>query len=108
MSTLTEVREALPRLSESERYDLLQDLSGTVPSIVKTPGVCGGEACFLRTRVPVWSVIRARELGVSEADILNSYPTLTAEDQLFAILTRPTGDRREICGATSFRARLTK
>lgn len=80
MSTLTEVREALPGLSEAERYDLLLDLSGSVPGIVKLPGVCGGEACFLRTRVPVWSVIRARELGVTEADILRAYPALTAED----------------------------
>lgn len=84
MSTLTEVREALPRLSESERYDLLQHLSGAVPSIVNTPGVCGGDACFLRTRVPVWAVIRARELGVSESDILRSYPALTAEDLVHA------------------------
>ena len=77
MSTLTEVRE-------SERYDLLQHLSGAVPSIVNTPGVCGGDACFLRTRVPVWAVIRARELGVSESDILRSYPALTAEDLVHA------------------------
>lgn len=84
MSTLTEVREALPRLSESERYDLLQDLAGAVPSIVKTPAVCGGEACFLRTRIPVWAVIRARQLGVNEADILRSYPSLTAEDLVHA------------------------
>jgi uncharacterized protein (DUF433 family) len=84
MSTLTDVREALPRLSESERYDLLQDLVGVVPSIVKTPGVCGGEACFVRTRIPVWTVIRARQLGVCEADILRSYPSLTAEDLIHA------------------------
>jgi len=84
MSTLTEVRQALPRLSESERYDLLQDLVGVVPNIVKTPGVCGGEACFIRTRIPVWTVIRARQLGVCEADILKSYPSLTAGDLIHA------------------------
>jgi uncharacterized protein (DUF433 family) len=84
MSTLTEVRQALPRLSDAERYDLLQDLVGVVPSIVKTPGVCGGEACFVRTRIPVWTVIRARQLGVCEADILKSYPSLTAEDLIHA------------------------
>ena len=35
MSTLTEVKEALPRLSEAERYDLLPDLAAAVPNIVK-------------------------------------------------------------------------
>jgi uncharacterized protein (DUF433 family) len=84
MSTLTEVREALPRLTESERYDLLRDLATAVPNIVKTPGVCGGEACFLRTRIPVWTVVRARQLGVSEAGVLESYPALTAEDLVHA------------------------
>jgi len=67
MSTLTEVREALPRLSEAERYDLLRDLAAAVPNIVKTPKVCGGEACFVRTRIPVWTLVRARQLGVSES-----------------------------------------
>jgi uncharacterized protein (DUF433 family) len=84
MSILTEVREALPRLSEAERYDLLRDLAAAVPNIVKTPGVCGGEACFLRTRIPVWTVVRARQLGMSEAAVLESYPALMAEDLVHA------------------------
>ena len=84
MSVLHEVWEVLPRLSSSERYDLLRSLAGAVPNIVKVPGVCGGEACFIRTRIPVWTVIRARQLGVSEADILRSYPSLTAEDLVHA------------------------
>lgn len=74
------MREALPRLTEAERYDLLRDLAAAVPNIVKSPGVCGGEACFLRTRIPVWTIVRARQLGMSEAAVLASYPALTAED----------------------------
>ena len=34
----------------------------------------------MRTRIPVWVLVQARLLGVSEADILRSYPTLRAED----------------------------
>lgn len=48
--------------------------------IVKTPNVCGGNARFVRTRIPVWTVERMRQLGVSEIDILRSYPSLKAAD----------------------------
>jgi uncharacterized protein (DUF433 family) len=44
------------------------------------PGVSGGEPCIVRTRIPVWTLVRARELGLSEGEILRSYPTLVAED----------------------------
>ncbi|HQR09349.1 MAG TPA: DUF433 domain-containing protein [Gemmatales bacterium] len=50
------------------------------PLIVSTPDVCGGTARFIRTRIPVWTVERMRQLGVSENDILRSYPTLRAAD----------------------------
>jgi uncharacterized protein (DUF433 family) len=49
--------------------------------IQKTPGICGGDACIRETRVPVWSVVVARELGVSDADLLRYFVTpLTAAD----------------------------
>ena len=48
--------------------------------IDSNPAVCGGEPCILRTRIPVWLLVQARGLGTSEADILHSYPTLTAQD----------------------------
>jgi uncharacterized protein (DUF433 family) len=32
------------------------------------------------TRIPVWVLEQARRLGISEADLLRSYPTLRAED----------------------------
>ncbi|HBL26317.1 MAG TPA: hypothetical protein DD490_05725 [Acidobacteria bacterium] len=44
------------------------------------PGVCGGEACIVRTRIPVWVLVQARRLNTSEADLLLAYPTLRAED----------------------------
>ena len=42
--------------------------------------MCGGEPRIVRTRIPVWVLVQARRLGVSEADLLRSYPTLRAED----------------------------
>jgi uncharacterized protein (DUF433 family) len=50
------------------------------PSIVTTPGVCGGEARLVRTRIPVWVLERMRQQGASEIDILRSFPTLLAID----------------------------
>lgn len=48
--------------------------------IDKTPGVCGGDACIRHTRIPVWALVQLRQLGTDEADLLRTYPTLTAED----------------------------
>jgi uncharacterized protein (DUF433 family) len=50
------------------------------PGIVRTPGVCGGSARFIRTRIPIWSVVRLQQLGASDIDILRSYPSLRAVD----------------------------
>ena len=50
------------------------------PALRVAPDICGGEPCIVRTRIPVWVLVRAKQLGVSEADLLRSYPTLRAED----------------------------
>jgi uncharacterized protein (DUF433 family) len=50
------------------------------PGIDSIPSVCGGEPCIVRTRIPVWVLVNARELGTSEANLLRCYPTLRAED----------------------------
>jgi len=49
-------------------------------SIVRTPGICGGDARLIRTRITVRSLERLRQLGASEADILQAYPSLRAVD----------------------------
>lgn len=57
--------------------------NGAKPSSLaskKADGICGGEACIARTRVPVWVLEQARRLGASEADLLADYPRLTAAD----------------------------
>jgi uncharacterized protein (DUF433 family) len=84
MTALQKVQELLPEMSKAEKAQILQwiarDLGGSFPGIETTPGVSGGEPCVIRTRIPVWLLVQARKLGMSEADILRSYPTLTAED----------------------------
>jgi uncharacterized protein (DUF433 family) len=84
MTTLTDIERELPTLSAGEKAQLLQwivrDLGQAFPGIEKTPGVCGGEPCIVRTRIPVWILERGRQLGSSEADLLRAYPTLRAQD----------------------------
>lgn len=45
-----------------------------------TPGVCGGEACLGNSRITVWMLEDARRAGISDADLLQDYPSLTARD----------------------------
>ena len=85
MNTLLESAEKiLAQMSRAEKAQMLQwtaqDLGEAWPGIESHPGVCGGEACIARTRIPIWVLERARKLGVSEADLLRSYPTLAAMD----------------------------
>jgi uncharacterized protein (DUF433 family) len=60
------------------------EISDSWPGIEKTPGVCGGSACIVRTRIPVWVLESCRRLGWAEAKILASYPTLRAADLVHA------------------------
>ncbi len=84
MSTLAEIESQLATLAPAEKAQalrwLVQDIGEAFPGIEATPGVCGGEPRIVRTRLPVWLLVRARQLGTSEAALLGSYPVLTAED----------------------------
>ena len=84
MSTLYDFERQLELLSRAEKAQLLQwvarDLGDAFPGIESRPGVCGGEPCIVRTRIPIWVLEQSRRLGISEADLLRSYPTLRAED----------------------------
>jgi uncharacterized protein (DUF433 family) len=48
--------------------------------ITKTPGVCGGDACIQGHRMPVWSLVRLRQLVADDAKVLEAFPTITAAD----------------------------
>ena len=83
-TTFDELREAVAALPRADKARLLlsvaTDLGDTSPRIAFDPNICGGNARILRTRVPVWTLEAARRHGLSEAGILNSFPTLRAED----------------------------
>lgn len=84
MKTLEQIEQMLPDLTRAEMAELAKkvvlSLGESVPGIESTPDVCGGEPCIVRTRIPVWILVQSKRLGISEADILRSYPTLRAED----------------------------
>lgn len=84
MNSLQKTEQLLSQMSRAEKAQILQwvvrDLGGAFPGIESTSGVSGGEACVVRTRIPVWLLVQARNLGTSEADLLKAYPTLRAED----------------------------
>ncbi len=61
------------------RQSVVRDLMPHT-GIEASPNVCGGEPCIVRTRIPVWTLEQSRRLGITEADLLRSYPTLRAED----------------------------
>lgn len=98
MSTVDDLRKQIISLEPSEAEELAQWLWDFVgphqgpqsqgtnwPSgIDATPDVCGGDPRIIRTRIPVWVLEQFRRQGLSEAEILHSYPTLRAEDLVHA------------------------
>ena len=78
----------LATLSKAKKAEvverLAQEIGDTWPGIEKTPGVCGGSACIVRTRISVWVLEGFRRLGWNEAKLLASYPTLRAADLVHA------------------------
>ena len=84
MTVLEKAGALLPKLNKEEKAQLLRwvvsDLTGNFPGIEKTPGVCGGDACIVRTRIPVFSLVNSKKLGLTDEQLLDSYPTLTRED----------------------------
>ena len=55
--------------------------------IQKTPDICGGDACIRNTRIPVWSVVVARRLGVSDTELSNYFVTPLSGDDVQAAFT---------------------
>jgi uncharacterized protein (DUF433 family) len=85
MSTaVLETEKLLSRLSRAEKAQILQwivqELGDVFPGIDHRADVAGGEACIVRTRIPVWVLEQARRLGTQEIDLLRAYPSLRASD----------------------------
>ncbi len=80
--TLKELEPQLLALSDREKVQVVELLSqgktSPIQGIEKTPGVSGGTACVAGTRITVWGLVESRRIGYSEADLLTSYPTLSA------------------------------
>lgn len=81
---LKDLESQLLALTPAEKFQAIQLLTQSLASswsgIEKTPGVCGGDACMVGTRIPVWVLVNARRLGVSESELLQDYPSLRAAD----------------------------
>lgn len=88
MSKVKQVLDLISQLDLVETAQLTLWLTGNThslvgsdhPLVVASPGVCGGSARLIRTRVPIWTLERMRQAGVSEAEILRSFPNLCAAD----------------------------
>lgn len=84
MVSLRDLEAMISELSRAEKAQILQwvarDLGDSFPGIEVTSDISGGEARIVRTRIPVWVLVQMRRLGSSEAEILQSYPSLRAED----------------------------
>jgi uncharacterized protein (DUF433 family) len=82
--TRQEIEQQLLTLSLSDQAEIVQSLTKNLrmsgKGITKTPRVCGGEACIAGTRIAVWLLVEAQQLGISEAQLLQDYPHITAAD----------------------------
>jgi uncharacterized protein (DUF433 family) len=82
--TLKELEKQLLALTTIEKAQaiqiLVQSLTNVWQGVEKTPDVCGGDACITNTRIPVWSLVNDRHLGMSDAEILKAFPSLSALD----------------------------
>ena len=84
MTTVEQAEALVAEMTRGEKAQLLQhiarDLDDAYPGIDLNDGVSGGEPCIARKRIPVWTLEHARRSGLSEAELLCSYPGLRAED----------------------------
>lgn len=84
MTALEKATAILPDMSNSEIAQLVQraarSIAADFPGIEKTAGVCGGSACIIRTRIPVWSIVEYMKMGVGKEKLLLNFPTLRAQD----------------------------
>ena len=85
ITTFDDIREAVLHLPKGDQMRLLSlvalEVADARPGIDSQPGVCGGSARIIRTRIPIWLLEALRRNGRSEAGLLADYPSLTAEDR---------------------------
>ena len=83
-ASLREIEQQVEQLTDAEKAQLMMKLlpalSHAFAGIEKRPGICGGDACVIRTWISAWTLERYRRLGWTEAQILDNFPTLRAAD----------------------------
>jgi uncharacterized protein (DUF433 family) len=83
-----ELEAVLAKLSKTDKADLIRrlalEVADTWPGIESTAGVVGGDACIVRTRIPVWVLESHRREGWTEGRLLDNFPTLRAADLVHA------------------------
>ena len=81
---LETIKQLLTEISPAEKAQVLQwvaqGLGNAFPGIERRNGVQGGSACIVRTRIPVWTLVQFQQMGATDAELLRSYPTLSAQD----------------------------
>lgn len=84
MTALEEAKAFLPKMSNSEIAQLVQIASQKIavdfPGVEKTTNVCGGSACIIRTRIPIWSIVEYLLMGIEKEKLLLNFPSLRAQD----------------------------
>ena len=85
MSAVMERAERLiAKMSRAEKAQVVErlarEIDGQFPGIESTPGICGGDPRIAGHRIPVWVIWGYHKLGVSDADLLDSYPSITAQE----------------------------
>ena len=84
MTVLEKATAFLPKMSNSEIAQLVQMAAHKIASdflgIEKTPNVCCGSACVIRTRIPVWSIVEHKKMGIENEKLLINFPILRSQD----------------------------
>ncbi len=81
MSAVADILSQVKRLTPAERAAVRDGVDKLVGRpVVKTPDVCGGDARIDGTRIPVWGLEAYRRIGLSDARLLEYYPTLSVSD----------------------------
>jgi uncharacterized protein (DUF433 family) len=71
-----ELRREILTSSPEKKTEINQLLA----SINKTPNVVGGNARIRNTRIPVWSLFQAHQMGMSDLELLEAHPELIQTD----------------------------
>jgi uncharacterized protein (DUF433 family) len=82
--TLTDLESQLLALTRAEKEHIIQlltqSLTTTSAETAPNPPISSGSAKIANTQIAVWELVNAKQLGCSNADLLDIYPQLTATD----------------------------